>query len=96
MPRNERLERASWSERGEWDAAEEEYAALLRRAPACWQVLQDRGNFFLHQRDYRRADADLSSAIEVNGTRPELWNDRAACRIQAEQLHDARLDLQAP
>ena len=84
----------SWSERGLYEDAEARYAELLARRPACWQLLQDRGNFHLHRREYRRADADFSSALELAPTRPELWNDRAACRTQAEQHEDARLDLE--
>ena len=86
---------AMWSERGELAVASERYAALLRKAPACWQLLQDRGNFFLFQDELRRAEADFTSALDLQSSRAELWNDRAACRIQSGQHESARADLEA-
>ena len=58
-----------WSERGELAVASERYAALLRKAPACWQLLQDRGNFFLFQDELRRAEADFTSALDLQSSR---------------------------
>jgi tetratricopeptide (TPR) repeat protein len=85
---------ARWNEHGEHDGAMERYAELLRRAPSCWQLLQDRGNFFLHSGQLRRADADLSSAIDLFSERPELWNDRAVVRMEQKLHREAASDLE--
>lgn len=74
--------------------ADEEYLSLHRRAPDCWQLLQDRGNFYLRIGELRRADSDFTAALALHPTRSELWNDRAACRSQAGRHADALADTQ--
>lgn len=84
-----------WADHGELAAATERYGELVRRAPRCWSVLQDRGNFHMSQGEHRRAEADFSSALELHSTRPELHNDRAVCRIEQGRHADALPDLEA-
>ena len=74
--------------------ADEEYLLLHRRAPDCWQLLQDRGNFYLRIGELRRADSDFTAALALYPTRPELWNDRSACRSQMCRHADALADTQ--
>jgi len=74
--------------------ADEEYMLLHRRAPDCWQLLQDRGNFYLRIGELRRADSDFTAALALYPTRPELWNDRSACRSQMCRHADALADTQ--
>jgi tetratricopeptide (TPR) repeat protein len=87
---------ASWNgpdaDEGARQRAAEDYAALLRRFPSSWNILQDRGNFHLSGGDLRKAEVDLSSALELHPGRAELWNDRAACRTQAGRHEDAISD----
>ena len=70
--------------------AAERYAELVRRAPACWQLLQDRGNFFMHCGEHRRAEADFTAALHVHAKVADVFNDRAVCRIE-QGKHDAAL-----
>ena len=74
--------------------ADEEYMLLHRRAPDCWQLLQDRGNFYLRIGELRRADSDFTAALALYPTRPELWSDRSACRSQMCRHADALADTQ--
>ena len=76
-------------------AASARYAELVRRAPTCWSVLQDRGNFNMRIGEHRRAEADFSSALELHATRAELFNDRAVCRIEQGAHAEALPDLEA-
>lgn len=84
---------AQWRDRGEVAAAAERYALLLRAQPSCWQAHQDRGNMHWSSGDHRRAEADFTSAIELNPTRAEIYNDRAAVRSELARLTDALDDL---
>ena len=40
----------------------------------------------------RKAEVDLSAALDLNPDRAELWNDRAACRAQAGKHEEACAD----
>lgn len=52
------------------------------------------GNMYMHVGDLRRAEVDLSAALEINAERPEIWNDRAACRSRAGRHDDALVDTE--
>lgn len=84
-----------WATHGEHEAASAKYAELLRKAPTCWQLLQDRGNYHMRQGELRRAEADFSAALALHAARAELYNDRAACRIEQGRHADALPDLEA-
>ena len=68
---------------------------LHQIAPKCWQVLQDRGNYFMHCKEHRRAESDFSCALELQPKRPELYNDRGVCRFAQKQYEGALTDLDA-
>ena len=84
---------ALWSDVGNTAAAAARYSELLRLAPACIELLHDRGNFHMRVGELRRAEVDFSAALELTSERAELYNDRAVCRIEQGLFVEALSDV---
>jgi hypothetical protein len=72
-----------WSAQGKRDEAAARYAELSRLAPTCWQLMQDRGNYFMDVGKYRRAEVartSSKSARPASAPRMRVRAQLCACR----------------
>jgi hypothetical protein len=79
---------SSWQQ-GDCERAEPLYRAILQRHPESAHTWHDRGVLRLRQRDFERADVDLSAALHLSRRRDlptsQLLNDRAVARFEARR-----------